>query len=219
MLDRMDSKHVRELLSPFTDQLELTDLQIDQISTYLELLLKWNAKMNLTAVREPEQIVQRHFGESLFAAGLIARSYARAKSLVDVGSGAGFPGLPIKIAVPQLRVNLIESQQKKATFLREVIRELKLGNIEVSSCRAENFNGSADVVSMRAVEAFDEILPAASRLVGSGGTLMLLIGAGQANRAESLLQAFIWYEPTQTPGSNQRIVLIGRRGDVPRGTA
>lgn len=218
MLDRMEPSRIRELLRPFTIGTELTDIQVEQISTYLDLLLKWNTKMNLTAVREPESIVQRHFGESLFAAGMIATNCSEAGSLVDVGSGSGFPGLPIKIAIPQLSVTLIESQQKKATFLREVIRELKLADTSISNSRAEAFNERADVVTMRAVESFEQALPAASRLVEVGGRLILLIGAGQVERAESLLSGFTWNAPIQIPISAHRVVLIGKPRDVPRGT-
>src|SRR5262249_31150539 len=98
-------------------------------------------------------------------------------SLIDIGSGAGFPGLAIKIWVPELHVTLIESNQKKATFLREVCRTLTLTNVDVFDSRAEDFRGAcADIVTMRAVERFDLILPIAASLVAPGGRLALLIG-------------------------------------------
>lgn len=211
ILDRMNADRIRELLRPFTFGVELSDRQILQTSTYLDSLLRWNAKMNLTAVREPEAIVERHFGESLFAAGLIAPNCAGAKSLADVGSGAGFPGLPIKIAVPELDVTLIESQQKKATFLREVIRELRLEGTEVLNIRAESLPQRWAVVTLRAVESFDKALPTASRLVESGGSLVLLIGAEQAVQAGSLLPDFKWNEPLPLPQSDHRVILIGQK--------
>ncbi len=218
MFDRMEPQRIRELLRPFNGRIELNDLQVDQISTYLDLLLKWNAKMNLTAVREPDGIVQRHFGESLFAAGLIATNCSEAKTLADVGSGPGFPGLPIKIFIPQLGVTLIESQHKKAIFLREAIRELNLPDTLVSISRAEDFNQSADIVTMRAVESFEKTLPAAARLVGPRGNLVLLVGSPQTDRAEALLSDFEWDRARLIPGSDHREVLIGTRVDVPRGT-
>jgi len=207
----MDPIRIRELLNPFTAHIELSERQILEVSTYLDLLLKWNAKMNLTAVREPETIIQRHFGESLFAAGLIAKNCVEAQSLADVGSGAGFPGLPIKIAVPQLSLTLVESQQKKATFLREVIRELKLPGAQVLNARAEAIEQPFDIVTLRAVESFDKVLPIASRLVGAGGTLVLLIGHGQTKTAESLLRDFQWDEPRPIPMSDQRVIFIGAK--------
>lgn len=210
MLDRMIGSQIRELLRPFTEGLQLTDAHISQLSTYLDLLLKWNKRMNLTAVHEPEQIVQRHFGESLFAASLIAHAYPGARTLADIGSGAGFPGLPIKIAVPHVQVTLIESQHKKATFLREVIRTLDLSSAQVSNARAEDLDLAADLVTLRAVESFDQALPVAQRLVGVGGTLMLLIGAAQVGKAQSLLPGHEWDEPHAIPLSERRVVLLGK---------
>lgn len=209
MLDRMTGSQIRELLSPFTVGLQLTDVHISQISTYLDLLLKWNQKMNLTAVREPEQIVQRHFGESLFAASLVAAACPGARTLADIGSGAGFPGIPIKIAVSHLQVTLIESQQKKATFLREVIRTLSLSSTEVSNARAEDLGLAADIVTLRAVESFEQVLPVTRKLLAPRGTLMLLIGAAQVGKAKSLLPGFEWLEPHVMPLSEHRVILIG----------
>src|ERR1700678_876525 len=90
---------------------------LPQLSLYLDLLLKWNARTNLTAIRDPEEIVRRHFGESLFAAQHIGTP----DTLLDLGSGAGFPGPPIALLHPRISVTLAESQNKKATFLREAI--------------------------------------------------------------------------------------------------
>src|SRR5277367_6238834 len=112
---------ITNLLTPYLPEIPTT-LPL-QLSTYLDLLLKWNARTNLTAIRDPEEIVRRHFGESLFAARHIARS---TQTLLDFGSGAGFPGLPIQLLRPKIAVTLAESQNKKATFLREAIRTLNL---------------------------------------------------------------------------------------------
>src|SRR5262249_7978216 len=99
----------------------VTDDQILQIQRYMALLLKWNDAMNLTAIHEPLEFLYRHFCESMFGATLIPVGGGR---LADVGSGGGFPGLPLKIARPELDVCLIDSNVKKATFLAEVVREL-----------------------------------------------------------------------------------------------
>src|SRR5579863_9866495 len=165
----MDTARIADLLQPFL----LAPLSADQltaISTYVDLLLRWNARINLTAVREEEYIVTRHFGESLFAARHLfpASRTATAAHLIDVGSGAGFPGLPIKIWNPGLRVTLIDSNQKKATFLREAVRTLEITNVEVFAGRAEDYPGHADIVTLRAVEKFDQSLPAATNLLNSG---------------------------------------------------
>ena len=138
------------------------------VSQHLELLLKWNSRVNLTSITEPEQILTRHFGESLFAARKLYPKPMGSGSLIDLGSGAGFPGIPINIWAPELHVTLIESQQKKATFLREVTRALNLTSLDVANQRAEALALQADTVTLRAVEKFDSTLPIAANLVNTG---------------------------------------------------
>jgi 16S rRNA (guanine527-N7)-methyltransferase len=141
---------------------------LEQLAIYLELLLKWNARTNLTSIREPEEIVRRHFGESLFAAAHLPET----GTLLDLGSGAGFPGLPIQLARPALRVTLAESQNKKAAFLREVVRTLDLPT-EVWGDRAENLPADRrfDMVALRAVDRPDEALAVARERLAVGGIL------------------------------------------------
>lgn len=145
--------------------------QQQQLSDYLDLLLKWNSKTNLTAIRDPEDIVTRHFGESLF----MAAHLPACETLLDLGSGAGFPGLPIQIFLPELSVTLAESQNKKATFLREVVRHLSL-RTEVWADRAENMPPLRrfDAVVLRAVDNPLKALKLAQRLVSPVGIVMLL---------------------------------------------
>lgn len=200
----------------------LNENQLRQLANYLDLLLRWNARINLTSVREPEAIVVRHFGESLFTAQeLFASAQAErqppsssesgsiALRVIDFGSGAGFPGLPIKIWAPQIELTLIESNQKKATFLREVIRKISLSAAEVFCGRAEDFRGQAEVVTLRAVERFEKSLPAAARLVAAGGRLALLIGEAQVARARKVELNFRWRDPVTIPLSSNRVLLIG----------
>src|SRR5438270_8397189 len=115
-------QRIAELLVPFLGPAPLADSELSSIRTYIDLLLKWNSKLNLTAIRDPEEIVTRHFGESLFAARQFFPACDSHDSVIDVGSGAGFPGLPLKLWSSSLNLTLIESNQRKATFLREVIR-------------------------------------------------------------------------------------------------
>lgn len=221
----MNASRIAELLQPFTGEVQLPPGLLDQLQAYLELLLRWNARVNLTAVRNPEQILTRHFGESLFTARLLAGGLKRGASqetdqnqkagvtsLADIGSGAGFPGIPIKLLVPQLELTLIESQNQKATFLREVLRRLNVDRAEVFCGRAERWGKTAGIVTLRAVEQFERILPQAARLVAPAGRLCLLIGAAQVDRACALsTEAWSWEEPTTIPGSAEKVVLIGRR--------
>jgi 16S rRNA (guanine527-N7)-methyltransferase len=244
----MDPARISELLEPFlrpaNDQ-RLTTSDLLSISTYIDLLLRWNARINLTAIREPEEIVTRHFGESLFAARHLfptdsnvgaepvlslpkdiatcpaERSTALPPDdqrrttndlVIDVGSGAGFPGIPIKIWAPEIRLTLIESNQKKSTFLGEVVRTLTLTNINVFSGRAEDHPANqADVVTLRAVENFQSALPIATRLLRSAGRLVLLIGEAQLPQAHALTPELSWQTPIPIPLSTNRILAIGTR--------
>lgn len=135
----------------------------EQLREYLALIMKWNARINLTAIHAPEAIVQRHFGESLFA-GL---RLGNCSSLLDFGSGAGFPGLPIQILRPELPVTLAESRHKKASFLREVIRTLGL-NTHVWAERVQAMPAGElfHTVTLRAVDEMDQAVGAASERAG-----------------------------------------------------
>ena len=198
---------LRELLSPFVAH-PLAAEKLEQFHLYLDLLLKWNARINLTAVRDAEEIVQRHFGESIFAGEQL--ELEAASTLIDFGSGAGFPGLPIAIIAPHLRVTLIESQQKKVAFLREVIRSLRLENATVHAGRAEETALKSQIVTMRAVEKFESALPVAAALVEAAGCLALLIGLAQAQFSCTALPQFEWQKPIRIPDSRERVVMIGK---------
>lgn len=209
----MELARIAQLLEPFLDNALAPDA-MDRISIYIDLLLRWNARVNLTAIRVPEQIVTRHFGESLFAARHLlpvpASATAPAPLAVDIGSGAGFPGIPMKIWSPDTKISLIESNHKKATFLREVIRALTLTDIDVLSGRAEHFpSATAALVTLRAVERFDEILPTAAALLAPHGRLALLIGQSQVARAHALLPALDWTNPLSVPQSESRVLVTG----------
>lgn len=214
----MDPSLIAELLTPFLPSAALTQLQLLSISTYIDLLLRWNARVNLTAIRDPRQIVARHFGESLFAARhLFPDPGLESAAVIDLGSGAGFPGIPIKIWAPHLLVTLIESNQKKAIFLREVCRATTLTDIDIVSGRAEAYAGPpASTVTLRAVERFPSALPIARRLLVPGGRLALLIGSSQSEQARAILPDLTWSEAIPLPMSNSRILLLGTALREPR---
>lgn len=212
----MEQAHIANLLVPFLGEQKLNVHQLAQVSTYLDRLLRWNQRMNLTAIRDPEQVITRHFGESFFAAAeLFANEDPAGKSAIDVGSGAGFPGLPIKIYFPALRMRLVEAQYRKAIFIREVIRDLELEDCEVVSERAEALvgksAGTADLVTLRAVEHFDQVLPTAASLVSPGGRLALLIGREQLTAAKSGLSGWTMFPEIPILLSNSRVILIARK--------
>jgi 16S rRNA G527 N7-methylase RsmG len=318
----MQAARIAELLEPFLGSsidAQLTDSDLESISTYIDMLLRWNARINLTAIRHPEQIVTRHFGESLFAArhlfpnrryvgtataasttgqvGTAAPGYLAGRSSAvsegggtshlsrsarkepeaggkpiawggvtdseemgtstpvlkptsagpekdgdaaasessgrsarqgrvtgdksigvsanratvgDLGSGAGFPGIPLKLWAPDISLTLIESNQKKATFLREVVRALTLMDISIRNTRAETVDGTTfELITVRAVERFEAVIPIAVRLVASCGRLALLLGAGQVDKAHALVRTLRWLAPIPIPQSASRVLLVG----------
>ena len=214
-LTHVQPARIADLLAPFLESppgppAYLTDEQLGQVSAYLDLLLRWNARINLTAVRDPESMVTRHFGESFFAARQLLAAEASLHAL-DLGSGAGFPGLPLKIFAPALALTLIESSQKKAAFLKEVVRTLALTDVDVFAGRAEDFPSTADLVTLRAVERYERALGMAARLVAFGGQLARLIGAAQAARTPQLVPAFDWAAPIAIPQSSARVLLVGTK--------
>jgi 16S rRNA (guanine527-N7)-methyltransferase len=284
----MDAARISALLEPFlgspnglTDDKRLTTGDLDKISTYIDLLLRWNARINLTAIRDPEQIVPRHFGESFFLARHLFPAHEQLEAappfassakggntttestpetrvpqvparsvranlgagainsvaptaparVIDLGSGAGFPALPIKIWAPEIHLTLIESNHKKAAFLREVVRSLTLTNVDVMPERAETVAARlpqpghsekeesalpphqesqppfADVVTFRAVEKFDKILPLAASFLAAHGRLALLISSAQEPRLSTVPN--LKWKTKPAPQSRERVLAIG----------
>jgi 16S rRNA (guanine527-N7)-methyltransferase len=183
----------------------------DKICTYITLLLKWNRSISLTTITDPAEIVKFHFGESVFAASALRFAESR---LADVGSGAGFPGLPLALAVPGLEVTLIESNTKKCAFLSEVIRTLDLRNATVFRGRMEEFSpGSAnfDFITSRALGQFDDLLKWSLTHLASGGKVVLWLGDDDARKL-SRAPGWTWDRPILIPGSKQRYLLVGSPG-------
>jgi 16S rRNA (guanine527-N7)-methyltransferase len=212
---RMHVDRIAALLAPFlssaNDQ-RLTTNELQHISTYIDILQRWNARINLTAIRTEEEIVTRHFGESLFAARHLFPLCSSVPSVVsgvrvaDVGSGAGFPGIPIKLWAPEIALTLIESN------LKEVTRALTLTGVNIQTARAESLAASSfDVVTLRAVERFESILPIAARLVAPAGRLALLVGQAQFRQAQSALPTLGWSDPIPAPSSQARVLTIARK--------
>ncbi|HKD78365.1 MAG TPA: 16S rRNA (guanine(527)-N(7))-methyltransferase RsmG [Candidatus Angelobacter sp.] len=200
----VDTGEIGRLLKPFA---KLDEERLSHTSTYIDLLLKWNARINLTAVRDAQEMVTRHFGESFFVAGIFRDNVPA--TLIDLGSGAGFPGIPIAMLLPETQITLIEANQKKVTFLREVIFALKLKNISVFAGRGEEYRQQADVVAMRAVERFDQSLSVAMTLVEQRGRLALMIGASQVRDAHTLGPEMEWSDAMAIPGGHSRVLLVG----------
>jgi 16S rRNA (guanine527-N7)-methyltransferase len=171
----LPTDRIATLLIPYLAGAPTPETLYPQLSTYLDLLLRWNARTNLTAIRDPEEIVRRHFGESLFTGIHLAARLPPTATLLDFGSGAGFPGLPIQLLLPQLSVTLAESQNKKSTFLREAVRTLNLPT-EIHASRAESLPPTRlfDAVTLRAVDNMQQALTAAKPRVALNGLLAIL---------------------------------------------
>jgi len=186
------------------------DDQVLQIQQYIRILLVWNEKINLTAIRDPLEILYRHFCESMFAAEAIPLKNGR---LADIGSGGGFPGLPLKIMRPGLQVFLVESNIKKVTFLAEVIRELGLNGAQVLARRYEELGEQVaplDYVCTRALGEFPAFLEWATSEQIAAKQVILWIGGRDLEEIQKI-RSWDWSEPIEVPHSLRRLILLGTR--------
>jgi 16S rRNA (guanine527-N7)-methyltransferase len=196
-------------------QLQVTPEQIAAIQRYMAMLFAWNEKVNLTAIRDPLEVLYRHFCESMYAAAAVPMQAGR---LADVGSGGGFPGLALKIAKPELQVFLIESNVKKATFLAEVVRELELADTRVLVSRYEELGeeiAPLDFVCSRALGEFDRFLSWARSERVAAGRAVLWVGGRDVDEIKKIA-GWNWEEPISIPHSLQRSLLVGTRQAEPQ---
>jgi 16S rRNA (guanine527-N7)-methyltransferase len=197
---------IQDILAPYGFQ--PNEAQISAIRDYVSLLLQWNKRMSLTTVVDPLEILRFHFGESLYATVCVPILNGR---LADVGSGAGFPGFPLAIALPDLSVTAIESNAKKAAFLREVIQTLKLETVEVVRGRMENIPAGPipyDFVAARALGDYPILLKWARRMLASTGKVVLWLSADDVS-AIAADSEWHWVDPAHIPGTKRRVILVG----------
>jgi 16S rRNA (guanine527-N7)-methyltransferase len=180
-----------------------------RFAEYLSLILRWNARVNLTAVRDEDGILSRHFVESIACARSLPLGIA---TLLDFGSGAGFPGIPIALCRPEICVTLAESQGKKAAFLHEALRVLGISS-NVHSGRAEALRAVFDCLTLRAVDKMELAVQAASQMVSPGGWLALMTTRGELEGLKSAAgPSFAWRSPVPLPGSEDRVLALGAHG-------
>jgi len=199
---------VREALGPLG--IEPSPGQVQAVRNYIVLLLFWNQVVNLTSLTHPVELLVRHFGESMFAVRAVPIGTGR---LADFGSGAGFPGLAIKLLLPELEVQLIESNIKKTSFLHEIVRNLDLEGVRIASGRAEEVGleaNSYDFVTARAVGHFDKLLRSARRILRPNGRLILWLGSEDARRLGTS-GGWRWQDPIPIPVSSRRVLLVGEK--------
>jgi 16S rRNA (guanine527-N7)-methyltransferase len=204
---RISDEQIQRATSPYGILLQAD--QVRMVREYIQLLLKWNQSISLTTIIDVDEILNRHFGESMFAAKMRPVENCR---LADVGTGAGFPGLPLKILVPSLKLKLIESNKKKSAFLREVVTSLGLREVEVLTERFEQLRPetlSVDFISARALGEFKELLQWADNALTPGGNLLLWLGAEDATRIAAI-RSWLWEPAIKIPDSQRRFLLIGR---------
>jgi 16S rRNA (guanine527-N7)-methyltransferase len=184
---------------------ELPGSVYDQLSDYLELLLRWNSRFSITSIKDPQQIIKRHLVECAFAAQYLP---VGVQTLLDFGSGAGLPGLIFAICRPEIQVTLAEAQAKKASFLLEALRTVGLRS-EVYNGRVENLpqTRTFDVVSMRAVERMRVAVPAAIKRVGK--YLVLFTTEKSMPDFHRLSEELEWLPAISLPNSEQMILALG----------
>jgi len=199
---------LRQLLEPFG--LSLGTQQEDRLLAYLELLLRWNSRINLIGPSTAEECVTRHFGESLY----LSRWVRLRGRLLDVGSGAGFPGLALKLLHHQLAVTLLEPVAKKRAFLKEAARTCQLDAVEILPDRIEVFarglgKPSYDLVTARAVGGLLDLARNSAMCLKQKGLLCLWLGREQSGDLTPTAKLFQWQEPIPLPLSRKREIWVG----------
>jgi 16S rRNA (guanine527-N7)-methyltransferase len=203
---------LREALAEGLDALELdlSDPAQQKLLDYLALIEKWNRVYNLTAVREPQKMLAQHLFDSLAVV-----PHMQGETIADVGSGAGLPGIPLALALPLSHVTLVESSQKKSTFLSQAVIELALTNVDVAATRVEAHDGGVfDCVISRAFSDLAEFVALAGHLCKPDGVLMAMKGVHPYDELAQLPEGFRTREvrPLTVPGldAKRHLVLIDR---------
>ncbi len=163
----------------FIEELEkiniiLTEEQIEKLDKFYKLLIEWNKKINLTRIEDEEEVYLKHFYDSLTIVKVVDLN--KINTLCDVGTGAGFPGIVLKIVFPNLKITLIDSLQKRVNYLNTIIKELNLNNIEAVHARGEEYKGKFDLVTSRAVANIEKLVKYTMHLVSPSGIFVAMKG-------------------------------------------
>lgn len=212
----LDTKALKASLSAGVQEmgLALNEAQIDQMLAYLALLSKWNAVYNLTAIRDPQEMVKQHLLDSLSA----APAFTDARNVLDVGAGGGLPGMMLAIAYPQTRISMIDTVSKKTAFLSQAKAELGLSNVTVFTGRVEQLEVTEkfDVITSRAFSELCNFINWSGHLLAEGGQFIAMKGVAPAQEIERLPAgwAVTGVQPLQVPGLNaERHLVFVRRAE------
>lgn len=165
--------------------IELDETKLNKLNKFYELLIEWNEKINLTRIVEKEDVYLKHFYDSLTIAKVVDLS--KKETLCDVGTGAGFPGVVLKIVYPNLKITLVDSLLKRVNYLNTIIEELELDNIHATHSRGEDFKEKFDVVTARAVANIEKLLGYTMHLVNDNGLLVAMKGNIDEELSESVI--------------------------------
>jgi 16S rRNA (guanine527-N7)-methyltransferase len=209
-MKRFTDEEISRALNPYNVEAAVPGPLCDQIRVYADLLLRWNRRISLTTITDPLEILRFHFGESLFAIASVPIRHGR---LADVGSGAGFPAIPIRMVCKDISLTLIESNRKKAAFLAEVSRELDLSGVHIHAERMEEVDDRGlgfDFVTARAVAIDDIFLQWANSHLKPAGAIALWLGRDNSRKI-SLSSSWKWRDPINIPGADRRVILVGSK--------
>ncbi|HLJ40796.1 MAG TPA: 16S rRNA (guanine(527)-N(7))-methyltransferase RsmG [Candidatus Acidoferrales bacterium] len=199
------ASRIQTLLKPYY---HVVPLEIcDKIQSYMDLLSMWGRRIALTTISNEDDVIRFHFGESIFALSLESFEHGR---LADVGSGAGFPGLAIKLLRPDLHVTLLEPNKKKCAFLNEVARKLQFSNVDVLPVRFEASKippNELEFVTSRALGRLSDLLSWSGAALRYDGRILLWLGAEDAEKTTEI-PGWYWVQ-TSIPGTVRRRILSG----------
>ncbi len=198
--------HITEVLRVYG--VDAGPVLCQKIRVYASTLLQWNAKISLTAITKPDEILRVHFGESFFAATAAGITYGRA---ADIGTGAGFPGIPIRMLYPGVEVSLVEAVAKKAVFLCEVLRKIELSGVSIIRCRMEEISDDVrgfDFITARALGNYEALLRWSKVRLSQTGKVVLLLGEGESSHLSRKTE-WNWDSPKAIPGTSGRFILVG----------
>jgi len=206
--DKRFSSALRQLVQGEFGMQPLSVDELAKLSQHYSLLCAWNQRINLTRITEPEESARMHYAESLFGKAFVGDS----KKVLDIGSGAGFPGVPLAVVCPALRVTALEVNQKKSLFLKETKDALHLSNFYVSTARVEDFPiEDHDLLASRALDRSGQLLPAVIDRMVSGQSAMLYTTAQVLEALIARLPHHYVVEAHPIPSSDTRLIAMIRR--------